>query len=72
MGREGESLIQWRKDPMLSRKQCVISFDPIRGWVLADCSSTNGCWMLVEAEMSIYDGMVFKANHTLFSARIIE
>jgi hypothetical protein len=36
------------------------------GWVLKDGknnrSSTNGSWLYLGAEHTIYDGMVFKAN----------
>ena len=29
--------------------------------------STNGTWLYINEDMRIYDGMVFKANQTIFN-----
>jgi len=62
-------------DKLLSKTQCHISLfyqdDNNFRWMLHDgCNgkpSTNGTWLYINEDMKIYDGMVFKANQTIFS-----
>jgi hypothetical protein len=35
-----------------------------------DLESTNGTWMYIAEDWEIADGMLFKANATLFEARL--
>lgn len=32
--------------------------------------STNGTWLYINEDLKIYDGMVFKANQTIFSVTL--
>jgi pSer/pThr/pTyr-binding forkhead associated (FHA) protein len=62
-------------DSSMSRYQCTIFFDSIKGWMLVDGTtekrSTNGTWLFVEEEYEIFEGMIFKAGKTLFEAHIL-
>jgi hypothetical protein len=62
-------------DKLLSKVQCHIklwyeSNEHFR-WMLHDGTkgkpSTNGTWLYINEDMRIYDGMVFKANQTIFN-----
>ena len=48
----------------------MIEYNSDLGWVLKDGTnekkSTNGTWVYLAEEHPIYDGMIFKANQTLF------
>ena len=35
-----------------------------------DKPSTNGTWLYLNEDFEIYDGMVFKANQTIFNVRV--
>ena len=41
-------------------------------WMLCDGHkdkpSTNGTWLYINEDLPVYDGMVFKANQTIFGA----
>jgi predicted component of type VI protein secretion system len=61
-------------DKLLSKTQAGIKY--IDGhWVLTDGHngkvSTNGTWIYLNEDYQIFDSMVFKANQTIFAARII-
>ncbi len=57
------------EDNSLSKYQANISYDPEKGWILMDGyegrQSTNGTWLYLSDNYSLYDGMVFKAHQTL-------
>ena len=66
-------------DKLLSKVQSHIKIefrqDGSHVWVLYDGGlngrpSTNGTWLYINEDMQIYDGMVFKANQTIFTARL--
>jgi len=44
------------------------------GWILTDGRdnkpSTNGTWLYIGEEQTIYNGMIFKASQTLFQVKI--
>ncbi|CAG9313681.1 unnamed protein product [Blepharisma stoltei] len=62
-------------DPLLSKIQCTIYYNPISGWTLGDGdidtqrSSTNGTWLYLNEDFEIYNGMVFKSHQTLFEVK---
>lgn len=65
-------------DKLLSKTQCHIKLwyespDNYR-WLLHDGfkgkPSTNGTWLYINEDMRVYDGMVFKANQTIFQASL--
>ena len=60
------------EDNQLSRLQCTVYCDD-GIWYLRDGDgqklSTNGTWLFVDELFPIYDGMVFKAGHTLFKTQ---
>ncbi|CAG9321255.1 unnamed protein product [Blepharisma stoltei] len=63
-------------DTLISKIQCTIYYEDEK-WILADGDleihklSTNGTWLYLNESFEIYDGMVFKSNHTLFQAAIL-
>jgi hypothetical protein len=74
IGRHSECSIHV-EDNLLSKNQCTIEFTENNGWILKDGKdkrpSTNGTWLYIGEEQTIYNGMIFKANQTLFQASII-
>jgi hypothetical protein len=74
MGRTPECDIQIN-DKLLSKFQAHISVEYLDDgsyrWVLHDGNngkpSTNGTWLYINEDMLIYEGMIFKANQTIFS-----
>ncbi|KAL4472427.1 hypothetical protein ABPG74_018376 [Tetrahymena malaccensis] len=62
------------KDKLISKVQCLIQFNPNIGWILKDgdgsLPSTNGTWIYLQKEEQIVDGMIIKANQTMFQASI--
>jgi hypothetical protein len=75
MGRANECDIKI-DDKLLSKVQCHIqlefSEDGNYHWMLYDGgpqgkASTNGTWLYINEDVQVYDGMVFKANQTIFS-----
>ncbi|CAG9322657.1 unnamed protein product [Blepharisma stoltei] len=65
------------EDPLLSKIQCTIYYNPISGWTLGDGdidsqrTSTNGTWLYLNEDFEIYNGMIFKSHQTLFEAILI-
>ncbi|CAG9326642.1 unnamed protein product [Blepharisma stoltei] len=65
------------EDPLLSKIQCSVFYNPVSGWTLMDGdvgsqkSSTNGTWLYLNEDFEIYNGMIFKSNQTLFQAMLI-
>ena len=66
-------------DKLLSKVQCHIRVqfndDNTFCWVLYDGGlqgkpSTNGTWLYINDDIQVYDGMVFKANQTIFNAHL--
>jgi len=59
-------------DSLLSKYQCSIEYSQSSGWILKDGKdnkpSTNGTWLYIGEEQTIYNGMIFKASQTLFQA----
>jgi hypothetical protein len=59
-------------DPLLSKVQCSVFYNPMSGWTLVDGDyalqrpSTNGTWLYLSENFEVYSGMVFRANQTLF------
>jgi len=74
IGRHSECTIHV-EDNLLSKNQCTIEYTEQNGWILKDGKdkrpSTNGTWLYIGEEQTIYNGMIFKANQTLFQASII-
>jgi hypothetical protein len=64
------------EDSLLSRIHCCIIYKDDVGWVIKDGRvsednkserpSTNGTWLFLINETLIFDGMIFKANQSLF------
>lgn len=79
MGRTPECDIKIN-DKLLSKAQCYIKMvflqDGSYRWVLFDGvngkPSTNGTWLYINEDMHMYDGMVFKANQTIFNASMVK
>jgi len=71
IGRRNNCEIQV-EDNLLSKYQCTIKFLPEEGWILIDGTekrpSTNGTWLYMNDDFEIYNGIIFKANQTLFQA----
>ena len=70
------------EDSLISKYQCSLVFDADRGWVLTDGDvsagrkSTNGTWYLphrlyLSENTQMYEGMVFKANQTVFAVSLV-
>jgi len=61
-------------DNLLSKFQCTIEYTDDNGWILTDGRdnkpSTNGTWLYIGEEQTIYNGMIFKASQTLFQASL--
>lgn len=68
-------------DSLLSRIHCSIFYENNKwnvrdGYIVRDegtpyhKTSTNGTWMYLSDETRIENGMIFKANHTLFKVFI--
>lgn len=65
-------------DKLLSKTQCHVRLyyesENRYRWMLHDGSkgkaSTNGTWLYINEDMKIYDGMVFKANQTIFNVSL--
>ena len=69
-------------DDMLSRIHCTIDFSKDK-WYIQDGyaknglqeeeikKSTNGSWIYAYDEIPIVDGMIFKANHNLFTCNLV-
>lgn len=65
-------------DKLLSKIQSHVKvhFDNVGGykWVLHDGikgrPSTNGTWLYINDDLKIYEGMIFKANQTIFSVKM--
>jgi len=62
------------EDSLLSKYQGSLKYVQDNGWMLYDGyngkSSTNSNWLYLNDDFEMYDGMVFKANHTLFQVVI--
>lgn len=62
------------EDNLLSKFQCSAEYTEGNGWILKDGKdnkpSTNGTWLYIGEEQTIYNGMIFKASQTLFQAAI--
>ena len=60
-------------DNMLSKIHAVLKLVDGR-WLLQDGDgvfpSTNGTWFYINEDFGVYDGLVFKANMTLFEATL--
>lgn len=77
MGRTPECDIRIN-DKLLSKTQCHVKLyyegEDSYKWMLHDGHkgkpSTNGTWLYINEDMKIYDGMVFKANQTIFSVSL--
>lgn len=62
-------------DKLLSKSQANISFDAEQqAWVLTDGfnnkPSTNGTWLYLNENFEMKNGMIFKANQTIFNVEI--
>ena len=65
-------------DKLLSKIQSHVKvhFDAKGGfkWVLHDGikgrPSTNGTWLYINDDLKVYEGMIFKANQTIFSVKM--
>jgi len=69
---------------MLSRLHCFIEFDEsINSWILYDgyiseeengtiLASTNGTWLYLKDDTEISNHFIFKANHTVFKAHLLD
>lgn len=61
-------------DNLLSKYQSTIKYIPSSGWTLFDGyngkESTNSNWLYLNDDFEMYHQMIFKANHTLFQARL--
>lgn len=62
-------------DAVLSKFQSCITFNAKENmWMLQDGysnkNSLNGTWLYLHEDFDIYDGMIFKANQTLFEAQL--
>lgn len=63
------------EDNLLSKIHCSITYSENQGWIFSDGHdgkpSTNGCWLFLNEEAEVYDGMIFKHNQTLFKVGMI-
>ena len=79
LGRTNECDVQIN-DKLLSKNQCYIKTefyqDGSYRWVLYDGvngkPSTNGTWLYINEDMQMYNGMVFKANQTIFNVNLVQ
>ncbi len=59
----------------MSKTQAHVKYDD-GFWRLTDGyngkASTNGTWLYLNEDYDVYEGMVFKANQTIFSVKISE
>lgn len=64
-------------DTLISKVQACVFFNPQEGWIVVDGdidtqrNSTNGTWLYGSEEVEMYNGLVFKANQTLFQALLV-
>lgn len=64
------------EDKLLSKAQSNIKYDTEQeAWILQDGyngkTSTNGTWLYLNEDYPMYQGMVFKANQTIFRTTIV-
>lgn len=65
------------EDALLSKFQATLQYKKKEGWVIADGNlenkthSTNGTWLYLADDYRITQGMIFKANSTLFEVTLI-
>jgi predicted component of type VI protein secretion system len=64
-------------DKLLSKNQACITFLPDQtSWWLIDGfnnkKSTNGTWLYLNEDFKMHNGMIFKANQTIFSVELKE
>ena len=67
-------------DKLLSKTQSHIKIEYTENgnhkWILNDGNngkpSTNGTWIYINEDLYMYDGMVFKANQTIFSVTLLK
>ena len=62
-------------DKLLSKNQASISFAGEKSaWILTDGinnkASTNGTWLYLNENFVMHDGMIFKANQTIFQVSL--
>lgn len=62
-------------DKLLSKNQASIQFNPAQdSWILTDGfnnkASTNGTWLYLNENFEMHQGMIFKANQTIFHVDI--
>jgi hypothetical protein len=61
------------EDSLASKVQCCVTFN--QGWVLVDGDgsrpSTNGVWIYINEPLEITNKMIFKSNHTIFQASLL-
>lgn len=63
-------------DSHLSRYQCSLVYQASTGWTLFDGLNTakpsrNGIWVYVLEDVTIWDGLIFKAGSSLFQAKLV-
>jgi len=65
------------EDTLISKVQVCVFFNTQEGWIAVDGdmdtqrASTNGTWLYARDEVEMYNGLVFKANQTLFQALLV-
>jgi len=71
-------------DNLISKINCVIRYNNIKGWMIKDGSdsilkngeikrnfSKNGTWILINDNIKITDNMIFKSNFNIFKCNFI-
>lgn len=71
-------------DNLISKINCVIRYNNIKGWMIKDGSDTilkngeikrnfskNGTWILINDYIKITDNMIFKSNFNIFKCNFI-
>ena len=72
-------------DNLISKINCVIRYNNIKGWMIKDGSDTilkngeikrnfskNGTWILASDNIKITDKMIFKSNFNIFKCSLIQ
>ncbi len=63
-------------DKLLSHIHCMINYKEDEGWILIDGQenkpSTNGTWIYINDQYTIYNKMIFKTNQNIFQVNILQ
>ena len=63
-------------DKLLSQIHCMINYKEDEGWILIDGQknkpSTNGTWIYINDQYTIYNKMIFKTNQNIFQVNILQ